>query len=82
MFVDRFAALKNYLKRANTVLAQYPISESRSFTLLNSSEPIPPQTEIVNSVTVTNWNLKVANLEILGFQTPFWSNIDGSIPLG
>ena len=82
MFVDRFAALKNYLKRANIVLAQYPISESRSFNLLNSSEPIPPQTEIVNSVTVTNWNLQVANLEILEFQTPFWSNVTGSIPLG
>lgn len=82
MFVDRFAALKNYLKRANVVLAQYPISESRSFNLLNSSEPIPPQTEIVNNVTVTNWNLQVANLEVLGFQTPFWSNISGSIPLG
>jgi hypothetical protein len=82
MFVDRFAALKNYLKRANTVLAQYPISESRSFNLLNSSEPIPPQTEIVNSITVTNWNLQVANLEVLSFQTPFWSNPSGSIPLG
>ena len=82
MFVDRFAALKNYLKRANAVLAQYPISESRSFTLLNSSAPIPPQTEIVDSVSVTNWNLQVANLEILGFQTPFWSNTSGSIPLG
>ena len=82
MFVDRFAALKNYLKRVNAVLAQYPISESRSFTLLNSNEPIPSQTEIVNGVTVTNWNLQVANLEILGFQTPFWSNPSGSIPLG
>ena len=82
MFVDRFAALKNYLKRVNSVLAQYPISESRSFTLLNSSEPIPPQTEVVNNTTVTNWNLQVANLEILGFQTPFWSNTSGSIPLG
>ena len=82
MFVDRFAALKNYLKRVNAVLAQYPISESRSFTLLNSNEPIPSQTQIVNNVTVTNWNLQVANLEILGFQTPFWSNPSGSIPLG
>jgi len=82
MFVDRFAALKNYLKRANVVLAQYPISESRSFNLLNSSEPIPPQTEIVDGDTITNWNLQVANLEVLGFQTPFWSNINGSIPLG
>ena len=82
MFVNRFAALKNYLRRVNAVLAQYPISESRSFTLLNSSAPIPSQTEIVDSVTVTNWNLQVANLEILEFQTPFWSNVSGSIPLG
>ena len=82
MFVDRFTALKNYLKHSNAVLAQYPISESRSFNLLNSSESIPAQTEVVNNVTVTNWNLQVANLEILGFQTPFWSNPSGSIPLG
>jgi hypothetical protein len=82
MFVDRFAALKNYLKRANTVLAQYPISESRSFNLLNSSEPIPSQTSIVNNATVTNWNLQVENLEVLGFQTPFWSNPSGTIPSG
>lgn len=61
MFVDRFAALKNYLTRANTVLAMYPISESRSFTLLNSAEPEP-------NASSGTWNLRVANLEILGFQ--------------
>ena len=61
MFVDRFEALRNYLSRANTVLAQYAISESRTFTLLNSSEPEPT----ANSGL---WNLRVANLEILGFQ--------------
>ena len=61
MFSDRFAALKNYLTRANDVLAMYPISESRSFNLLNSAEPEPS----ANSGT---WNLRVANLEILGFQ--------------
>jgi len=82
MFVDRFAALKNYLKRVNAVLSQYPISESRTFNLLNSSEPLPPQTVTVDGGTIINWNLQVANLEILGFQTPFWSNPDGSIPLG
>jgi hypothetical protein len=37
MFADRFHALENYLGRANTVLAQYPISEIRSFNLLNSA---------------------------------------------
>ena len=82
MFVNRFTALKNYLKHVNAVLAQYPISESRSFNLLNSSEPIPPQIVVVNNETITTWNLQVANLEILGFQTPFWSNPNGSIPLG
>lgn len=64
MFVDRFAALKNYLTRANNVMAMYPISEIRSFALLNSSEPVPE----AGSGTSTNWDLQVANLEILGFQ--------------
>ena len=61
MFANRFEALRNYLTHSNTVLAQYPISESRSFNLLNSSEPEPT----ANSGL---WNLRVANLEILGFQ--------------
>ena len=76
MFVDRFAALQNYLTRANSVLAQFPISENRTFNLLNSAEPQPAQTETVNGVTQTNWNLRVINLEILGFQ-----NIN-LVPLG
>jgi hypothetical protein len=126
MFIDRFGALKNYLIRTNTVLAQYPISETRSFTLLNSSEPIPVESETINAgsfivgdtytiftvgttdftligatsntvgvaftatgagtgtgtAVITNWNLQVANLEQLGFQTPIWSNTSGPIPLG
>jgi hypothetical protein len=72
MFVDRFEALKNYIVRANTVLARFPIVENRSFNLLNSSDPIPPS---MTGSTV-NWNLQVANLEILSFQ-----NID-AVPLG
>jgi len=68
MFVDRFAALKNYLVRSNTILAQVPITEMRMFDLLNSSEPEPIQSEIINGNTVVNWNLQVANLEILGYQ--------------
>ena len=61
MFVDRFAALRNYLTRANAVLARFPISESRQFVLLNSSqpEPLPGSGE---------WNKRVENLEILEFQ--------------
>jgi len=72
MFVDRFEALKNYIVRANTVLARFPIVENRSFALLNSSEPLPPS----QTGATVNWNLQVANLEILSFQ-----NID-AVPLG
>ena len=61
MFIDRYAALKNYLVRVNTVLARYPISENRSFSLLNSREPEP-------SATSGEWDKRVASLEILGFQ--------------
>ena len=61
MFVDRFAALRNYLTRANTVLARYAIAESRQFVLLNSSEPEP----LAGS---GEWNKRVENLEILEFQ--------------
>ena len=61
MFVDRFAALKNYLVRANTVMARFPITENRTFVLLNSREPEP-------SATSGEWNKRVASLEILGFQ--------------
>ena len=61
MFANRFIALENYLTRANTVLAQYPITEIRSFNLLNSTQPIPA----VNSGA---WNFSVPNLEVLGYQ--------------
>ena len=61
MFADRFTALQNYLGRANNILAQYPISETRSFNLLNSSEPTPA----ANSGA---WNFEVPNLEILYYQ--------------
>ena len=69
MFVDRFEALRNYLTRANTVLAQYPIAESRVFTLLNSQEAEPSSSSGL-------YNLRVANLEILGFQNIY------AVPLG
>jgi len=61
MFVDRFTALQNYLGRANSILAQFPISETRSFNLLNSSEPTPA----ANSGA---WNYEVPNLEVLAYQ--------------
>jgi len=69
MFIDRFLALQNYIQRANDVFALYPITESRSFTLLNSEEPEP-------NIASGEWNLRVANLEILGFQNIY------AVPLG
>jgi hypothetical protein len=69
MFVDRFAALRNYLTKANTILARYPIAEDRQFVLLNSADPEP-------SASSGLWNKRVANLEILGFQ-----NIN-TVPVG
>lgn len=61
MFSDRFTALKNYLTRVNSVLLQYPISETRSFRLLNSQDPIP-------SSASGEWDKRVANLEELSYQ--------------
>ena len=61
MFADRFLALKNYFGRANDVLAQFPISEIRSFALLNSREPEPPE-------GTGAWDKRVADLEELGYQ--------------
>jgi hypothetical protein len=69
MFVDRFSALKNYLTKVNNVLKLYTVSESRSFNLLNSQDPEP-------SAASGDWDLRVANLEILSFQDIY------DVPLG
>ena len=61
MFADRFLALKNYFTRVNSVLAQYPITEIRSFPLLYSREPEPPAGSGA-------WNKRVLDLEELGYQ--------------
>jgi hypothetical protein len=69
MFIDRFVALENYLGRTNTILKQYPITENRSFNLLNSFEPIP-------EAGIGVWDAQVANLEELGYQNIY------AVPLG
>jgi hypothetical protein len=57
MFANRYTALQNYLGRANTILAQYPITEMRTFTLLNSSEPIPSATTATASAATISGNV-------------------------
>jgi hypothetical protein len=69
MFVDRYAALENYLVRANSVLKNYPIVETRTFTLLNSSEPEP-------TASSGEWNKRLVNIEELSYQNLY------SVPLG
>jgi hypothetical protein len=69
MFSDRYKALENYLTHVNNILAQYPVSETRNFSLLNSAEPTP----LANSGA---WDFEVPNLTILGYQ-----NID-TVPIG
>jgi hypothetical protein len=60
-FVNRFAALENYLTTANAILSTFPARESRQSQLLDSSEPEP-------SSASNQWDLKVANLTELGYQ--------------
>jgi len=69
MFVDRFRALENYISYCNKILAQYPITETRTFNLLNSQEPTPA----ANSGA---WDYQVPNLTILSYQ-----NLN-TVPLG
>ena len=61
MFLNRFKALENYLTYVNNILAQYPISEIRSFHLLNSAEPTP-------AANTGAWDYEVADLTILSYQ--------------
>jgi len=61
MFVNRFLALQNYLQQANSVIKNLPIREIRSFSLLESREPVP-------STSSGEWNKEVANLAELSYQ--------------
>jgi hypothetical protein len=60
-FVDRFLALQNYLQRANAIMAQFSVSDSRPFNLLNSSEPEPTSAS-------GEWNKRVLTYQELTFQ--------------
>lgn len=64
MFVNRFLALQNYLEQANRVMAQYPIVETRSFSLLTSSEPEPAPSSGA-------WDKRVATYAELTYQDLF-----------
>lgn len=61
MVANRFLALRNYLTRSNEILSQFPISETRTFDLLNSREPEPTSSSGA-------WNQRVVDQEELGYQ--------------
>jgi hypothetical protein len=69
MFVDRYSALENFVQRVNSVLVQFPISETRRFVLLDSADPEP-------SAQSGLWNKRVDNIEQLSFQDIY------AVPLG
>jgi len=69
MFVNRFQALQNYLQRANAVMLQFPISEIRDLSILNSFDPEP-------SASSGEWDQRLANINEL-----FYQNIDDT-PIG
>jgi len=68
MFADRFAALTNYLTYSNSILSQFPITESRSFILLNSSEPQP-------TASSGEWDKRLNNIQELSYQDLYEVNI-------
>jgi hypothetical protein len=60
-FINRFLALENYMTRANRILKQYPISEDKSFKLLNSEDPEPTSASGL-------WNTRVLTYAELTYQ--------------
>jgi hypothetical protein len=61
MFRDRLGALENYLTTANLIIAQFPITETRSLRTLNSADPVP-------SSASGQWNMRLADDRELSYQ--------------
>jgi len=61
MFIDRFAALKTYMEKVNSILRKYTIAETHKFTLLNTEEPVPPKDS-------GEWDEKLLDVEELSYQ--------------
>ena len=67
MFIDRFAALKTFLTRANEILLMQPFSELRTFNLLVAQEAEP--------LSGTGaWDSRVSDITELSYQNTF---VDG-----
>ena len=62
MFVNRFAALENYITSVNRVLKTIPITELRSYPLLNTKEEMPGKPSGA-------WDVSLNDLDELSYQT-------------
>jgi len=67
-FVNRFGALQNYLQYANEVLAQFPITETRSANFLFQDGSVNPST-----VNNPNWT---GGTELFYDTQQYWNYID------
>ena len=61
VFKNRYLALQNYMIRANKIMRLYPISDSKSFALLNSQEPEP-------TTASGEWNKRLLTYAELTYQ--------------
>jgi hypothetical protein len=84
MFENRFLALQNYLTRANNVLKLYPVSETKNFSLLNSTEPEPLSLSTPATVTISVASPAVItwSSENISINTPVVFSTSGTLPTG
>lgn len=84
MFANRFLALQNYLTRANNVLKLYPVSETKNFSLLNSTEPEPLSLTTPTTVEISIGSPAVITWasENISLNTPVVFSTSGTLPTG
>jgi hypothetical protein len=84
MFANRFAALQNYLTRANNVLKLYPVVETKNLSLLNSSEPEPLSLSAPTTVEISIASPAVITWpgQTISVNTPVVFSTSGTLPTG
>jgi hypothetical protein len=84
MFSNRFAALQNYLTRANNVLKLYPVAETKNLSLLNSSEPEPLSLSAPTTITISIASPAVITWpgQTISVNTPVVFSTSGTLPTG
>lgn len=66
MFENRFAALKNYLQKVNTILESDTFAEGKTYSLLNAFEPMPAAgTGAWDAQVISYQELQYQNINIL-----------------